>query len=70
MASANSYKQYINGQWVEPANGQQIEVFNPANDEVVGIVANGDKEDAMIALKAAKKAQKAWAEYLHVNVQN
>lgn len=54
------FKQYINGQWVDPSNGQTAEVLNPANDERVGVVANGNEEDAVLALKAAEKAQKAW----------
>lgn len=55
-----NFKQYINGQWLDPTNGQTAEVLNPANAELVGMVANGNEEDAVIALKAAEKAQKAW----------
>jgi lactaldehyde dehydrogenase/glycolaldehyde dehydrogenase len=55
------FDQYINGEWVQPQNGQMINVLNPANDEVVGTVSNGDEKDAETALKAAEKAQKGWA---------
>ncbi len=58
--SSLNFKQYINGQWVEPSNGKTAEVLNPANDELVGIVADGNEDDADVALKAAEKAQKGW----------
>lgn len=54
------FNQYINGEWVDPLNGKTAEVLNPANDEVVGIVANGDVDDAELALLAAEKAKKEW----------
>ncbi len=60
MANVKTYKQYINGQWVDPLNGKTTEVLNPANDEVVGIISNGGEDDAVIALEAAEKAQKIW----------
>ncbi len=55
------FQQYINGQWVDPANGKTANVLNPSNDEVVGIVANGDERDAVLALEAAEKAKVDWA---------
>ncbi|BAX78942.1 aldehyde dehydrogenase [Labilibaculum antarcticum] len=54
------FSQYINGAWVESKSGKTADVLNPANDELVGIVANGDEADAVIALEAAEKAQKSW----------
>lgn len=54
------FDQYINGAWVKPSNGKTAEVLNPANDEVVGLVANGDEADAEKALQVAEKAQKEW----------
>lgn len=55
-----TFNQYINGQWVNPTNGQRTEVLNPSNDEIVGIVANGDEADAVLALEAAEGAKIAW----------
>lgn len=54
------FNHFINGQWVAPSNGQTENVLNPANDELVGIVADGNEQDAVVALKAAEKAQKGW----------
>ena len=31
-------KQYINGQWVESASGETLEVINPATEEVAGTI--------------------------------
>ena len=56
-----TYNQFINGEWTAPSNGQFTEVLNPADDSVVGMVANGDEADAIKALVAAEAAQKEWA---------
>jgi succinate-semialdehyde dehydrogenase/glutarate-semialdehyde dehydrogenase len=50
---------YIDGQWV--GSTERIEVTNPANGDVIGsIPALGQAETAR-AIRAAEKAQKAWA---------
>jgi len=54
------FDQYINGSWVAPANGKTDEVLNPSNDEVVGVVADGDGKDADLAIQAANEAQQSW----------
>ena len=46
-----TYQQYINGAWVAPLNGKYTEVYNPSDDSVVGMVANGDEKDADLALQ-------------------
>lgn len=58
-----TYQQYINGAWVAPLNGKYTEVYNPSDDSVVGMVANGDEKDADLALQAAQAAQKSWQNY-------
>ncbi|WP_066626965.1 aldehyde dehydrogenase [Labilibacter marinus] len=55
------FDQYINGQWMKPDSGETVEVLNPSNDEVVGLVAKGNEKDAVVALEAADAAQKSWA---------
>ena len=40
----NFTKQFINGEWVESASGETIEVINPATEEVAGTVAKGTKK--------------------------
>ncbi|UEX90675.1 aldehyde dehydrogenase family protein [Staphylococcus ratti] len=46
-------KQYINGEWVESASGETLEVINPATEEVFGHIAKGNKEDVDQAVQAA-----------------
>nr|WP_133063548.1 NAD-dependent succinate-semialdehyde dehydrogenase [Fictibacillus aquaticus] len=51
---------YINGEW----KGQgldRIEVYNPADGEVVGTVASGGKEETIEAIDAAHSAFPAWS---------
>ena len=47
---------YIDGQWVEPKSSETIEVINPANENIIGHVAAGTKEDIDMAVKAASRA--------------
>jgi aldehyde dehydrogenase (NAD+) len=49
-------KLFINGKWVESASGKTFETINPATGEVICRVAEGDKADVDLAVKAARKA--------------
>jgi acyl-CoA reductase-like NAD-dependent aldehyde dehydrogenase len=51
---------YLNGQWVEASDGQTIDVFNPATEEIIDRVPNGSAEDALKAVAAAKHAFNEW----------
>ena len=53
-----TYEQfYINGEWVNPAEGTNMfEVLNPANEEVIGQIAMGSATDVDNAVNAASKA--------------
>src|SRR5690606_32251214 len=56
---AQTFANYINGQWVE---GSTFEVRNPANnDEVVGLFVKGSAADVDAAAQAAQEAFPAWA---------
>jgi acyl-CoA reductase-like NAD-dependent aldehyde dehydrogenase len=46
----------IGGVWVPAKSGKTFETINPANEEVLGIVAEGDKADVDEAVKAARAA--------------
>src|ERR1700730_10078424 len=46
----------IGGKWVPAKSGKTFETINPANEEVLGLVAEGDKADVDEAVKAARKA--------------
>ena len=58
------YNHYINGAWVEPANGEYFDTENPYTGEVWAKIAQGTAEDADRAVKAAKAAFESgvWAD--------
>ena len=51
---------YINGQWVDGANGT-FDVTNPARGDVIANVADLSREQVAEAIDAAYAAQKEWA---------
>lgn len=51
---------FINGKWVAGAAGT-IDVYNPANGELVATTANGDASDAERAVESAAEAFKPWS---------
>jgi betaine-aldehyde dehydrogenase len=53
-------KMLIGGEWVESADGRSIEVENPANRTVVGVVPRGGAEDVDRAVLSAHEAFKSW----------
>jgi acyl-CoA reductase-like NAD-dependent aldehyde dehydrogenase len=56
-----TYKNFINGKWVESSSGKVEPSFNPANKtEVVGYVQLSTLEELDHAAGAAKAAQQAW----------
>ncbi|MFC9706772.1 alpha-ketoglutaric semialdehyde dehydrogenase GucD [Paenibacillus sp. NPDC056933] len=56
-----TYRNYINGEWVQAVSGETEPSINPANrNEVVGYVPNSDVEDLNQAVAAAKAAARDW----------
>ena len=53
---SNDLNFYINGDWVKSDSNKLIDVINPANEEVVGQVTAGTKEDIDKAVAAALDA--------------
>ena len=51
---------YINGSWVESESTEKIEVINPANEELIGHVTAGTKDDINNAVQAACEAFKTY----------
>ncbi|XP_010000931.1 PREDICTED: retinal dehydrogenase 1 isoform X2 [Chaetura pelagica] len=49
-------KIFINNEWHDSISGKKFEVFNPANEEKICEVEEGDKADVDKAVKAARKA--------------
>ena len=56
-----TYKNFINGEWVESRSNESIENRNPANrDELIGIFPASSKDDVALAVEAAREAYKDW----------
>ncbi|SEG18477.1 NAD-dependent succinate-semialdehyde dehydrogenase [Marinobacterium lutimaris] len=51
----------INGEWVEAASKETLQVTNPANGSVVGEIPKLSPEEIPAVIEASKVAQKAWA---------
>ena len=51
---------YIDGSWVESESKERIEVINPANEELIGHITSGTKDDINKAVLAASKAFKTY----------
>src|ERR1700720_4518885 len=47
---------FINGKWQDSVSGKTFATSNPATGEVICQVAEGDKADVDLAVKAARKA--------------
>ena len=45
------FGQFINGKWSKSSGGETYEVFNPANEELLGKASKANKKDIELALK-------------------
>ena len=59
----NELKFYINGSWIKPTSVEQIEVLNPATEEILGKITAGTKEDVDAAVKAASHAFEVYSDF-------
>jgi 1-pyrroline dehydrogenase len=60
LARVKTYKQFINGAWVDSASGETLAVENPANAEVIAHVPASGPEDVDRAASAAATAFETW----------
>ena len=58
---SNDLNFYINGEWVKSESNELIDVINPANEEVIGQVTAGTKDDIDMAVNAASEAFKSFS---------
>ncbi|KAK6130588.1 hypothetical protein DH2020_035680 [Rehmannia glutinosa] len=49
-------KLFINGEFIDSISGKTFETIDPRTEEVIAKVAEGDKEDVDLAVKAARQA--------------
>ena len=52
---------YINGAWVDPRDGTDLEVIDPATEEAVAVISLGGQADTDAAVAAARAAFPGWA---------
>jgi aldehyde dehydrogenase (NAD+) len=61
LVSSKAYRNFINGEWIEPRSGNWIEDRSPANcDDVIGLFPAGDENDVVAAVDAARQAFPSW----------
>jgi betaine-aldehyde dehydrogenase len=52
----NQAKMYINGEWVEAISGKTRKISDPASGELLAVVPECDREDVVMAIRAARNA--------------
>ena len=55
------YDLFIGGKWVKPSSGKYFSTINPATEEKIAEIAEGNAEDIDKAVKAARKAFGSWS---------
>ena len=54
-------KFYINGQWVDPSEKNDIEVINPSDETACAVISLGSQADTDAAVSAARAALPMWS---------
>lgn len=57
----NTKQFYINGAWVDPIDGTDLDVINPSTEGVSATISLGGQADTDAAVAAAKEAFKSWS---------
>src|SRR4051794_38008193 len=55
-------KLYIDGEWVDPAGSETIDMVNASTEEVMGRIPQGTPEDVDRAVAAARRAFETWSQ--------
>jgi len=61
LGEVKTYGHFINGEWVDGHSGKEIELWNPANRQLLGYIQAGDAVDVDAAVQAAAGAFPAWS---------
>jgi aldehyde dehydrogenase (NAD+) len=57
---SDTYKHYVDGEWIDGAGEETFESYNPANSETLGTFHRGTPEDVERAVAAADEAKAEW----------
>ena len=60
LLGAKSFKNYIDGEWVDAASGETFESTSPANGDTIGVFPKSGADDVERAVAAAKAAFEEW----------
>jgi acyl-CoA reductase-like NAD-dependent aldehyde dehydrogenase len=60
ILGAKTFKNYIDGEWVDAASGETFESTSPADGETIGIFPRSGPDDVDRAVAAAKRAYEEW----------
>jgi betaine-aldehyde dehydrogenase/aminobutyraldehyde dehydrogenase len=60
--TVSKHQNLVGGEWVDAADGETMEVLNPATGETIAEVPRAAAEDVDRAVQAAKKALPDWLE--------
>src|SRR5438034_6095259 len=60
ITDAQTFKNFIGGEWVDAASGETFESVSPADGETIGIFPKSSAEDVDRAVAAAKTAFEDW----------
>lgn len=52
---------FINGEWKTAESGREFAVYNPASGDTIGLVPDGNQDDALLAVKSARDAFPLWS---------
>jgi len=55
-------KFYINGAWVSPLSGSELDVIDPSTEKVCAVISIGNQADTDSAVAAAKTAFDSWSQ--------
>jgi acyl-CoA reductase-like NAD-dependent aldehyde dehydrogenase len=58
--TAETYKAYINGEFVDSGTGKTFTTYDPGNGQAIGVLPECDEEDVDRAVRAAGAAFPAW----------
>ena len=51
---------YINGEWIDPSQQNEMEVIDPSSEGICAIISLGSEKDTNLAVNAAKKSFISW----------
>ena len=60
LLGTKSFKNYVDGEWVDAASGESFESTSPANGDTIGVFPKSGPEDVERAVAAARAAFEEW----------